>query len=179
MDYQTRIKKPFSLPTVEVRNDVVVYKSLSKIVGAELNEIMKPCYYPKLTKYYKDLQEMLGVFDEQITSFTQSIERKYSAFPILNDKYTTLLIVAILEYSRLKKDNVVKMLYYLLAIKFYSNLVHKFFNFCQPEVFTMAMEQISTKHLFKVHGSISKSVSYLADVEYEKHMNMLLAYKHM
>jgi hypothetical protein len=61
----------------------------------------------------------------------------------------------------------------MLAMRFYSNLVHRNFKYCKPEIWETALQQLSQKHLFKIHNSIPNTLAYLCRVEIERNFKLL------
>lgn len=155
-------------------NDSNVYRYISKILGNEIVSISKPCYYPKLIKYFKDLQRITNIDQSKIKKFKSNISKKYSSFNIYTDNYTVMLIISILYYSQKKKYEIAKLFFNFLAIKFYSSRLHLHLSkFCSEDLWIIALNNLSPRHLFKVQKGISNSLMYMANAEYNKFKNIL------
>lgn len=152
----------------------VLHKFLSRLTGEEFSKIMGTCYYPKFIKHWIDMQIQTGVKKNDISNFTAGFDKEhYSKFKTINNEISVLIIMCIIYYSRIKQYELVKMFYYLLALRFYSNLIHKYFKFCKDDVWEMSLTRISQKHLYKIKGGISNSLMYLAQVELDKQYELL------
>lgn len=164
----------FTPVTIEPRSDSEVYRYLSKIVGTEISEVTKPCYVPKLIKYYSDLQRYTGITDDTIKTFRSGISTEFNKFNIYNEKYTVLLIIAVLHYMRLKKPEIAKTFFKLLTLKFYTSRLHIHFSkFCNPDLWILSLDRLSPKHLFKVHNGIANAIFYVSDFDFNKNKNRL------
>jgi hypothetical protein len=164
----------FNITFPEKINDTECYKFISKIIGTEISRLSKPCYYPKLTIYYQDLQEITKFDDLMIKKFRDTVLDRYSKFAIFNDKYNVLLLMGIMYFSAKRKFEIAKLFYLFLAIKHYSNVFHKHFKlFCKDELFTMALEKVSHKHLYKTKGGVSPTITYLAEDEFRRYKPIL------
>jgi len=146
-------------------------KYVTKLVGNELGNISKACYMTKFIHYWRDILYLTGFKQDDINAFTKSYP-KTSAFTksqIFRDKYNQLILMCIIHFLNTKQYNNAKLFYYLLAIKNYSNLVHKHFSkFCSPELWRIAIDRVSNKHLFKVHNGIGNAILYLVGAEFDK-----------
>lgn len=164
----------FTAVTIEPKDDVKVYNYISKIVGTESSEIAKPCYLPKLVKYYSDIQKITGVDDKTISKFKSGISSKYSTINIYQEKYTLMLVISILHYMEKKKYEIAKMFFRLLAIKFYSSQLHKHFKkFCNSDIWIVSLDRLSQKHLFVSKKGIPSAIFYICDFDFEKYKSKL------
>lgn len=156
-------------------------KFLTRTVGKEFSSMVNSCYYPKMVQYWNDVKFNLGITEIEIKEFLKDLifeanreKVNKSNFMIINDKTTGALLCGIIYYSRMKKTEISKLLYYLFAIKFYSNVINQFFeHYCKQDVWESALSKMSQKHLFKVRKGISNSIFYLADVEFAKWYKIL------
>ena len=166
----------FTPVEIKPEEDSKVYRYISKILGSELSNMSKPCYKPKLVRYYSDLQSLLNVDDEKIKTFMRGIDDKYATFQIYRDKYTILLLIVIIHYTQKKRFEIAKTFFEYLALKFYSSRIHKHFQkFCNEDLWVLALDRVSPKHLFRTKKGVSSSILYLADFDYNKGRNKLLS----
>jgi len=164
----------YSQVSIEPKSDANIYRYMSKIVGTELSNMVKPCYYPKPVIYFKDIQEQLGVTPEDIKKFKSGIEAKYKTFDIYNDKYTIMLMLAILHYAQKKKYEISKMFFLFLAIKFYSSRLHTHLkSFCNEDLWIVTLDRLSPRHLFKTKKGIPNAIRYVSDFDFNKQKNKL------
>lgn len=156
--------------TLNIENIAKTNKILSRMIGFELSKLSEPCYLPKIVKYWEDLKHLTGITENDIKLFYKGFANAYiGQFKVISNNFSSLLIISILYYSRKKEYETVRLLYYMLTIRFYSNLVHRNFKYCKPEVWDQSLETMSQKHLFKVKNGLSPALVYLSDVEVNRH----------
>lgn len=156
---------------IEIRS---VNRTLANITGTEFSKLMSPCYYPKMVKYWLELKDATGLDESKIKMFYKGFTNQYiTQFRVISNDITTLIILGIIYYSRIKEMETVKLFYYLLAIRFYSNLVHRNFKYCKEETWELTLQQLSQKHLYKIQNGMSNSLMYLANVELQKQFSTL------
>jgi len=159
---------------ISPKPDAVVYRYISKIVGTEISNLSLPCQYPKLIRYISDLQNYLGVSNDDIKQFKSKIETKYKTFDIYNDKYTVLLIMAVLHFSRKKKYEIAKSFFLFLSLKFYSSRIHMHLSkFCNDGIWMLTLDRLSPRHLFKTNKGIGNAISYISDFDFNKNKSKL------
>lgn len=158
----------------ELQYNPTVHRKISQIVGGEISNFAKPCYYPKLVRYFKDIKSWLGITDNQIRMFiSQNLGPKYRSMSIIKDTQTILIVMAIIYFLRASKRDISSLFYQFLALKFQYNLMHRQFKYCNPDIFAMALEHISHRHLYKTQGGIPSTISYLAAAEYKRYSKIL------
>jgi len=159
----------------ESKKHTEIYRYLSRVVGNELSKLTKSCYKPSFVLYHADLKKMTGITDDVIKEFRSKIDKKYrNGFQIFNDKYTLLIVIYMLRCAKEKRWELVKVLYMLLAIKFQSSLVYRAFpKYCNEEVWNIALDRVSARHLYRTEGGISNAVVYLTNVEFKKNKKIL------
>lgn len=165
----------FTQVEVKPEEDSKVYRYISRILGIELSEVSKPCYKPKVVKYFSDLQHMLGVSDEKIKEFVSSIVVPYPhIFKIYKEKFTVLLLIAIIYYIRKGKPEIAKTFFTFLNLKFYSSKVHQHFpKFCNGDLWIITLDRLSPKHLFRTQKGISSAIIYIAEFDFNKNKEKL------
>lgn len=147
---------------------------VTKRVGLELSSITKPCYYLKITKFWKDISYLTGIEKTEIREFKKKVPGKYHVRKVLINDSTILVLHSFVHFLNQKKYESSKLMFYLLALKFYGNLTHRYFEtFCNPELWNLSLEKLSTKHLFVKKGGISNAIIYLSDVEFEKSLDKI------
>ena len=168
------MSKPLKFPTPSKQMDEKKLLSfISKVVGNELSNMLSPCAKTKFVPYKNDLIAYTGVDDKLIAQLkSQFVFLKQQE--VMNDNFTLKLIILIIYFIRNKKQNVAEYLFLFLALKFYSSLVHKYFRFCNSDVWNTALNNLSIKHLFRVHGSISSAVMYLSKEVFSANKALLL-----
>ena len=158
---------------VELR---AIQNFVTRVNGFELSKLHTPCYKPVMIKYTKDIKNLLGMDENDLNVFFNSIiEEKYQkAFKMLKSDITMLLFIGIIYYSRLKKYDIVESLYILLTIRLYANRANQFWQkYCKEDIWDIALKNLSQKHLYKVKNGISNSILFLASHEFNKNKNIL------
>lgn len=160
----------FSQVEINPEEDSKVYRYISKILGTELSDISKPCFKPKVVKYFSDLQHILGIDDDKIKTFVSGIVVPYPhIFKIYKDKFTVLLLISIIYYVRKGKPEIAKTFFIFLALKFYSSRVHTHFQkFCSGDLWILTLDKLSPKHLFKTQKGIPSAIIYISDFDFNK-----------
>lgn len=148
---------------LDIPNDSKVYRYMSKIYSVEASNVSNPCYLPKLVKYYADIKKITNIDEYKIKEFKDGIDPKYR-FNIYTDKYTCLLMIAMLYYTRRGKYDLAKIFFQFLGIKFYSSRLHTHFpKFCNQDIWVITFDRLSPKHLFKVKNGIPNAIYYLGE----------------
>lgn len=169
----------FTQVEINPDEDSKVYRYISRILGIELSEISKPCYKPKVVKYFSDLQHILGIDDEKIKTFVSGIVVPYPhIFKIYKDKFTVLLLIATIYYIKKEKPEIAKIFFIFLALKFYSSRVHMHFQkFCNGDLWILTLDKLSPKHLFKTQKGIPSSIIYIAEFNFNKNKDKMKSQK--
>jgi len=165
----------FTQVEVKPDEDSKVYRYISRILGIELSEVSKPCYKPKMIKYFSDLQHILGIDDDKIKEFVAGIVVPYPhIFRIYKDKFTVLLLIATIYYTRKGKPDIAKAFFTFLNVKFYSSRIHKHFpKFCSGDLWITTLDRLSPKHLFRTKKGISSAILYISEFDYNKNKEKL------
>jgi len=155
-------------------NETQINRSISKMVGYEFSYISKTCYYPKLIKYKEDITRLTQITDDDIKEFRKSLSQKYGSFAILTERYTVMLLLAQIHFAQKKKTTISELFFYVMAIKFYSSVLHKGLpKFCSNDIWNRALENISPKHLFKSKNGIPNAVDYLTKEVFKKYISSI------
>jgi len=135
------------------------------ITSQELMNLSEPCYAPKLRKYEDSLYNIVNVSKNELQ---QEIKQFYKGTAaekwLLENDTTTNLLVLILHYFATNKDRIgfrATMIFY--NIRQYSNLFHRNFKFCQPDVFKYTMENISKSHIYSREKTIANAIYHFSN----------------
>ena len=93
----------FKLP-IEKTDDVKLYRAVVKIIARELSLITKPCYAPKLIKYWNDLYKISNFNKNQVKEFKNSLTPYYRKFNIINNNETVFYTVSYILIISNKKE---------------------------------------------------------------------------
>jgi len=164
------------LPDMSDMDEVKFHRYLSKLLGYELAQLTRIAYMPKFVKYWEDLKKYSGISDEKRLMFKSKLEKKYRSMSIFSDKYSQLFVITLIYFSTRKKYDMCKIIIQLLAVKFYMNLVHKHFpkGIFEPSLWSIAIDRLSPRHLFKVKNGIPGALMYLASETYKKFMPKIM-----
>jgi len=158
------------LPKDSDENISKLSRYVVKMVGFELGNLNRPCNKLKFVIYWKDLVYLTGLTPKELDIFISEFPDKpiYKYRPFV-DKYNLLIVECIFYFIKMKNYDMAKNFYYLLAIKYYSNIVSKFFpKYCYPQIWRLALDRLSFKHLFKQKDGIGNAILYLVDEEFNK-----------
>lgn len=163
------IQKQIKVPSISFKNESNLSRELNQILGKEITDISKPCYYPKLIKYFSDIKNKTNITSSTIREFTNEL-KPYHNISILNDEYTKVILLCYLNLIQKNKITLSKDFFRFLTLKFYSSIMHKHFpKYCNQDVWVIAMDSLSIKHLFKIKNGIGTSLIYLSDIIFDKY----------
>jgi hypothetical protein len=168
-----------NLPNSSVEDIEKLRKFVSFFIGDELSKTSIPCHYIKTIRKWEDLLKLTGLNDNVLKEFKNSIiPKKLRTAKIITDKQTLLILYCIAYFFKIRKFDLVKLFFQLLAVKFYANRVHAHMSrHCNPEVWNLAMDNLSSKHLYKNKGGIGAAILYLAETEFRKKRDIFLKTK--
>jgi len=154
-------------------------KFVSFFVGDELSKTSIPCYYIKTIRKWEDLLKLTGLDETSLREFKNTvIPQKLRTAKIISDKQTLLILYCIAYFFRTKQYDLVKLFFQLLAVRFHANRVHTHMvRHCNPEVWNLALDNLSNKHLYKIKGGIGSALLYLSDMEFQRKKAKLLKNK--
>ena len=151
---------------------------ITRTLSRELSSVTKPCYYLKISKYWRDVVYLTGVDKKIIDDFKSKIPSEYKSRKILTSDATILILYGLVYFLNKKQYENAKLFYLLLSLKFYGSLVHKYFkNYCNPEIWNIALDRVSPKHNFHTKGGIANTIIYLSDAEFEKYKKKFISLK--
>lgn len=164
-----KLLSEFTTPKINT-NDDEVYKYMSRLIANELSYITKPCYFSKFVKYDLDIQRKLNISNIEINTFINSIDfTNIIAFRKgFSDKKTIVSLLGVLNYIN-KNEEISKLFFQYLTIKFYSSRIHIHFpKFCNDKIWDRSFEILSPNHLYKKSGGIANFIMYIANFDFEK-----------
>jgi hypothetical protein len=139
-----------------------LHRYFKMLAAFELSKLSEPCYYPPLKKPYHEILHMLQITDKDVKDF---IKRNYKGISVRNrllvmtDTNLLLFIMHIFLKER-KKDAYEAVLTYHM-IRQYSHLINRQIQFCNPELFSYALENLTKTHLFSREKTIGNSIMHL------------------
>jgi len=138
-----------------------LHKFIVKNVANELSELVADCYYPKLVGIINELYHQCGATRKQLTKYSLN-KYKNPNHRLLHDPTTTLIIKIVQEFMLHNDLSAAISAFNLLALRTYSNAIHKFIQFCNPIYFKTALESLSHNHLFNLKKTIPSAIMYLS-----------------
>jgi len=135
-----------------------------KTVAKNLSSLSEPCYFPELKKNLYEFLKVSGLEEKDIREFARRRwkGRKEAKFNVVMDPAANFYIF-LLQYFLDKKDTVAyQHMMVMYMIRQYSNLMHKHFKFCNPDVFQYALETLTKTHLFARERTISNAIYYMS-----------------
>ncbi len=141
-------------------------------VGKEISLMAQDCYYPKISRLFKELMHRTDTSEKELRAYSKSrYTGPQSKYKLLHDTHTTLLILITQHFMNEKKDMAGAMwTFHLFALRMYSNLMHRFLpQGCIPEYYRAALERLSHSHLFRKKSTIGNSILYLSNATFKKH----------
>jgi len=154
-----------------------VVRFISTVIGRELFNITRGCYYLKNVKYDKELENVTGVNDIIIKQFKKSMPEEFlyispegkKGRAILTDKRNLGIIYNLISYLKNKDYEMALLFSNYLALRFYGNVIHLYMKeYCNAQIWALAMDKISPRHVFKIKSGISNSLIYFSEEEFKK-----------
>jgi len=144
-----------------------------KIVSNELSSLVEDCYYPKISTIYKDLLHLTNSTEENLIAYSK---KKYGRpkYWLLHDPQTTLLIIIVQEFLKINDVAAAMSAFHLLSLRTYTNIMHRYIKFCNPEYFRTALGMLSQNHLFIQKQTIASSIIYLSNTLFRKYQDDLV-----
>lgn len=142
---------------------------LSKQVSNEYSELSKSCYFPKINRTISNLFDLVNIQKKEVRDYSIKVYNR-SDWKLLHDPQTILLLIIARSFLHMDMYKGALLSVQLVSIRYYSNILHKFFpKYCDEYTFNLALERLSSKHLFKQRKTIGHALLYLARVLLEKH----------
>jgi len=148
-----------------VSDKLKIRKFFQIIVSQELLNLAEPCYVSKLKKYEDTLYDLLKVNKKELQNKIKEFYKSTSAETwLLENDTTTNLLILLLHFFSVHRDMVgfrTTMLFYNL--RQYSNLFHRNFTFCQPDIFKFTLENISKSHIYAREKTVANAVYHFSN----------------
>lgn len=144
------------------------FPKLSKIVrhvtGTTLSELSEPCFYPPHKVYYFELLNACNLTNDDIK---QWIKNYWKGMPqakwrLQNDPgiMFAIFIMWLFLHQKDEMSYTSSMIYFV--IRFYSNAMHVFIPYCNPDVFKYTLDHLTKTHLFVRERTISGALYHLS-----------------
>jgi len=148
-----------------VRLKLKLRKYFQTITSNELLNLSEPCYAPKLRKYEDTLFNILGISKDDVKKASKEYYKgtKAESWLLENDPINNINVL-IMHFFLQQRDMVgfrSCMLFYNL--RQYSNLFHKTFKFCQPDVFKYTLENINKTHIYYREKTIANAIYHFSN----------------
>jgi hypothetical protein len=145
-------------------NDSQLKSLLTRAVAKNLSSLSEPCYYPEVKKNYYEFLKLTGLTEKDVKEFTKRrwAGRKEAKFAIHSDPIANFYVF-LMQYFLKKNDKrmyINTMIFFI--IRYYANLMHKSFKYCNEDVFKYALEILTKTHLFAREKTISNALMHIA-----------------
>lgn len=156
-------------------NKPLLKRALTKIVGTNLSRLSEPCFYPAIRKNYHELLRICGLTERDVKDFTKRRwgKRKEFRFKVHMDPKSNFYIF-LMQYFLLERDQksfLTAMIFFI--VRYYTNLMFKQIEFCNPALFKYALEHLTKTHLFSREKTIPNALYYLSKEMVKKYQNDL------
>ena len=177
-----RIINPNSNAIVSEINIPALHKYIIEKISVEFGNMAEHCYYPKIATIYRDLLHMTHSNEKELLEYSRI---KYSGggkekYKLLHDPFTTLLILIVQEFIKVKDFAAAESAFHLFTLRFYTNLLHRYTtarnshkSLCLPTAFQQALEHLSKNHMFIRMKTIPNSILYYSRFTFKKHLDIL------
>jgi len=135
------------------------------ITSNELINLSEPCYAPKLRKYEDTLFNILGITKEEVRIASKEFYKgtKAESWLLENDPINNINILLMHFFLRYNDKTGFKACMLFYNLRQYSNLFHKTFKFCQPDVFKYTLENINKTHIYHREKTIANAIYHFSN----------------
>jgi len=139
-------------------------------VGNELAGLAQDCYLPRISTLYKELLHRTNSDEKELLAYSKKKYNKHK-YKLLHDPFTTLLILITQHFLRETKDMAAALYTFNLhALRTYTNVSFKFIpQGCNDDYFKVALEKLSSSHIFRQKDTIGNSVMYFSRAVFDKY----------
>lgn len=144
---------------------------INKVVSTELTKLNSPCYAPPYKNYYgEEILYLTDLTKQDIQNFVKRFhQQRLAADYLLKEWITNTLLFTLHYFSKQKDVHGVMVTMTLFCINSYSHKFFKFFRFCNPDVFSYTLDQISKTNLMAREKTISNFLYYIAQEMVKRH----------
>jgi hypothetical protein len=167
----------YSIKTNELIVDInlpELHRFILNKISIEFSGMVSNCYYPKVADIYRELLYMMHTDEKTLKKYSKEKYLKvlsYSGkFQLLHDPYTTLLIIIVQEFLKVKDFTAAQAAFHLFSLRYYANSLHRITtpkgsrkSFCNKEAFQSALESLSKNHMFVKQRTIPNSIMYYSN----------------
>ena len=139
-------------------------RAVHKITATELSSLSEPCYYPSVKKYYYELLYLCKLKEKDITMFAKRFYEGTTAsqWKLHKDPLSNFYIFLMYVFNKSRQITAYKSMMIFYIIRNYTNLMHKQMQFCNPDVFKYALENLAKTHLFSREKTIPGSLFFMS-----------------
>jgi len=172
--------KALKLVNVKTGNEKIIgnidvkklHTFIIKNISNELSGLVTDCYYPKFNVIYKDLLHMTNSNEKDLLQYSK-VRYGDMKFNLLHDPKTTLILLIIQEFLKNNDIAAAMSAFHLFSLRTYSNIMHKYIKYCNPEYFATALSNLSKNHIFVSKKTIASSIMYQSNELFKKYQNSL------
>lgn len=148
-------------------------------VSIEFSNMVENCYYPKVSKLWKDLLHMTKSKEKELIVYSKQ-KYKNKNFYLLHDPYTTLLVLIIQEFLQNKDMAAAESTFHLFALRTYTNLLYRGttgrgsrVHVCNTDYFQAALDNLSKNHIYVKQKTIPNSIMYYSRAVMKRYLDAL------
>jgi len=140
-------------------------KLITRLAATEISAISQPCYFPPLKKAYNEILMETGLTDTDVKSFIHRMlsETTSADFKVMKDPPTILLLIIMHVFIKKRDYQSLSDALVYHMVRQYSHVMNRQFpKYCNQEVFSYALNNLTKTHLFIREKTIANSLVYLA-----------------
>jgi len=162
-----------------------LHRYIVNAISTEFANMVENCYYPRVSKNSKLYKDLLHMTKSRESKLLQYSKEKYPAhkakFRLLHDPFTTLLVLIVQEFLRVKDISGAEAAFHLFSLKYYTAILYKMTTprgshtkICNEGYFQSAIDRLSRNHMFVKQKTIPNSIMYYSRAVMKRHLNDLI-----
>lgn len=162
---------------IAVLNSKELHMYMLKKAGNELQYLVEPCYYPRISDIFKELLHKTKANEKELLVYAKqkyfNPQWKLKDPKLLQDSQTILLILIAQDFARRSDYSGAIAAFNILSLRYYTNTLHKHIKYCNQNYFKSALENLSHNHLFNTRKTIGSAVLYLSNEVFNRYKDDL------
>lgn len=163
---------------IAVLNSTELHMYMLKKAGNELQYLVEPCYYPRISDIFKELLHKTKSNEKDLLKYAKkkyfNPTWKLKDPKLLQDSQTILLVLIAQDFCKRNDYSGAIAAFNILALRYYTNTLHKHIKYCNPNYFRSALENLSHNHLFNTRKTIGSAIMYLSGEVFKRYQNDMI-----